>query len=726
MAPNEDEFLLLPPGMMPAVREKDLKELFRRTPAVFPKTKLSDLIAGQMCYCTFKVSNTLWSYLAVVEKVEGDDICFRVADNREFLQTGESEVPLNTQSISEDSDVYLVQAVPPSASRPLPPLAVSTADVTRALGSVARWKRMLAEDNGPTKWQFRASVVTAAVLKLCRMVEVENLDETVKTTLAEEFNFAKDAVEQKNSEEDRPEITMGQEGANVDTIRDVLKKLREKPDRGTQSDSGTIARLANDVADLKTMMKKLVVDGAVAAAASTESTKAKGGETSCAPNGECCYEAAGASLHVQKGGDPNKIGKERAPMVKEAKKSIVTNVLAINKELSDNWSLSPDAEGREEEAQQVWKELLGKTSEEVLDEVLVGKKWGGQVELAAALWHTETEVVVLHAESIHAKADDATVNAGIYNAMLTGLPSGPAKKKRVFVVLNKSHYRFGHVEKAGQKFYIFDIGREADEAQALIVDFLKSQNKGPLKSLDSADQAEKIAKAFEERHEAEKSNAKVTYASKVGRGRGRESKPAQSNRSRSSSRGSDKARSRSRSRARSRSRSRTRARSPKPKPAKCRNYSAAGTCRYGSKCLFEHVGESSSSRRKAAEPEWQVAGKKKRKKKKQAEATQVALKVHSKFDVHPGHWRSKLKKFDPKTHQLTRWVSREGSWFLLAAEPDHHEELLGRITALRKAGLTVELLSKEDEESDDEEGEDEICADHLAGRKCKHDAPYCK
>ena len=57
-------------------------------------------------------------------------------------------------------------------------------------------------------------------------------------------------------------------------------------------------------------------------------------------------------------------------MVEEAKKSIVTNVLAINKELSDNWSLSPDAGGREEEAQQVWKELLGKTSEEVLDEVL--------------------------------------------------------------------------------------------------------------------------------------------------------------------------------------------------------------------------------------------------------------------------------------------------------------------------------------------------------------------
>jgi hypothetical protein len=85
MAPNEEEFLLLPPGMMPAVREKDLKELFKRTPAVFPKTKLSDLIPGQMCYCTFKVSSTVWGYLAVVEKVEGNDICFRVADNREFL-----------------------------------------------------------------------------------------------------------------------------------------------------------------------------------------------------------------------------------------------------------------------------------------------------------------------------------------------------------------------------------------------------------------------------------------------------------------------------------------------------------------------------------------------------------------------------------------------------------------------------------------------------------------
>jgi len=117
-----------------------------------------------------------------------------------------------------------------------------------------------------------------------------------------------------------------------------------------------------------------------------------------------------------------------------------------------------------------------------MNQVCEGKTWGGYVELAAALWHSDTEIVIAHAEEIHAQATESEVEAGIYPVMLAGL-SGTAKKRRVFVVLSGQHYHVGKVTAGGTTRVIFEIGKEADEAQSHIVAYLKSQRKGPLMTL---------------------------------------------------------------------------------------------------------------------------------------------------------------------------------------------------------------------------------------------------
>ena len=99
--------------------------------------------------------------------------------------------------------------------------------------------------------------------------------------------------------------------------------------------------------------------------------------------------------------------------------------------------------------------------------------------------------------------------------------------------------------------------------------------------------------------------------------------------------------------------------------------------------------------------------------------------------MHPGRWRNKLKDVDNETHDLTSWVERDGNWVILHVEsdPDSVSDLLGRLAPLRKLGFTVELACEESSSSsDDEEIEVEsakTCADHLAGRKCRHKLP-CK
>ena len=97
------------------------------------------------------------------------------------------------------------------------------------------------------------------------------------------------------------------------------------------------------------------------------------------------------------------------------------------------------------------------------------------------------------------------------------------------------------------------------------------------------------------------------------------------------------------------------------------------------------------------------------------------------MNVHPAAWKSKLKKLDQDTYELVKWVSRQGDWFVLEADPANTSDLLARLQPLRKLGVTVEECGGDEfDDGDVPEEVDRLCAEHLAGRKCVHKAPYCK
>ena len=191
-------------------------------------------------------------------------------------------------------------------------------------------------------------------------------------------------------------------------------------------------------------------------------------------NGKCCFEAAGVALAVANGAPVSQIGRESATMVDKAKENIITNIVQIAAE-GPQFSVAEEASERQRQATKMWTEVLATSADNLMNQVCEGKTWGGYVELAAALWHSDTEIVIAHAEEIHAQATESEVEAGIYPAMLAGLPSGTAKKRRVFVVLSGQHYHVGKVTAGGTTRVIFEIGKEADEAQSHIVAYLKSQ-----------------------------------------------------------------------------------------------------------------------------------------------------------------------------------------------------------------------------------------------------------
>ena len=167
-------------------------------------------------------------------------------------------------------------------------------------------------------------------------------------------------------------------------------------------------------------------------------------------------------------------------------------------------------------------------------------------------------------------------------------------------------------------------------------------------------------------------------------------------------------------------------------------------CPYGAKCHFDHAqerrnkqpGARRQSAAKDADNEWTlVRGQKKNKKKKKQQqqrkkakaSVPAKLKIHSRSNLHPAAWRSRLKKLDPTTFGLVTWVSRESdNWYTIEADNSNAKELLARMGPLRKLGLTVEPCQEQGDE-DGEDGEDDrVCADFLSGRDCKHGAPYCK
>ncbi len=126
---------------------------------------------------------------------------------------------------------------------------------------------------------------------------------------------------------------------------------------------------------------------------------------------------------------------------------------------------------------------MGESEHEITNRVLEGKEWGGFIEIATALWHTDAECMIMHADNIHQKASALAFKGNVHDTRLNGLRAGPQAKKRkkVFVILEKNHYYFGHVDTGSVRQAIF---KDDPEAEALLVDFLMQRNKGPLAELN--------------------------------------------------------------------------------------------------------------------------------------------------------------------------------------------------------------------------------------------------
>ena len=67
--------------------------------------------------------------------------------------------------------------------------------------------------------------------------------------------------------------------------------------------------------------------------------------------------------------------------------------------------------------------------------------------------------------------------------------------------------------------------------------------------------------------------------------------------------------------------------------------------------------------------------------------------------MHPGAWRNQLKKRDRATYDLTKYVTLVDKWYKLEAHPQDEQALAARLDHLRKAGLTVQLVIDNEDES---------------------------
>jgi len=704
------------PGLMPAV-PVDLLDAAEEVS--FPRAQLSGLKVGDMCYAVWDVADSdasaearPWGFLSKVTAITDTEVQFQLADAHKATKVaqveGDHSSSINTE---EGKDVFLVTPAHPVAEvQPRPPSA-EDADIDATLENCNTWTRSVVDAD-------RRGVLRATIRKLHGKDPTTLSDDDIVAVVKEALSVAKDALEHAAPAVDPPPpIAMGQNKANVAVVRYALAAFASARSSEQLDVAALMAHLDGKFADV---LKAVQVSGASAPVTPAEKAPTTVGgmkSMSTKTGGMCAYEAAGVIRAVSEGKPLAEL--DSSTMVQSGKMSVTTNVIAISKECTEFqvYSTEPTTDERAKQAVKIWKEVTAMKPQEILDEVVAGKEWGGFVTLAASAWDLTTETVVLHADSIHAKASDTSVEAGIHPAMLAGLPSGAAKKTRAFVILKKSHYYAGYTSTGGSIRTVFNIGADADQAQALIVAHLKSANKGPLEELDQADQLEAITKTIGEWHAPK---PEVTYANKVKGGVVVQLHPAKPKpapgRSRQRSSGQSTPRARSRSRSVPRRQSHSRPRRSGAERNVCWSYRDTGKCSFKGKCKFEHVPKKAG---KGSEPSWQVAGRKKSDKR-----GCPVMKVHSKADVQCGRWRSLLKQVDAEAAALSSWVTREGDWYVLHAKPTDAAALLDRLTPLRKLQWTVEPMAEvvAGDPGDDEPGN---CSDFLVGKTCTH-SPPCK
>ena len=598
----------------------------------------------------------------------------------------------------------------------------------------------------------RLNVLKRAIMKLLSLFTGVIRDEDVEQAIDGAKKQVIDAEEVKAESSTRAPLAMGQTRTNIKVVQRVIALLKHPVEQNDMTKLFAEIKLVKlQLAELTKVAKLAPLGESTTADKPTE--EIFGDMVSMTPDGKCCWQASGVALSLKDDSSVDRahlLGDEKVLL---AKQTFVHNVLKINQVIEDEWSTGDSPSERAKESEMVWREVTGKSSSEVLREVLDGKKYGGFIEVAATMWDTDVEPIIIHADEIHAKASDKSVEVAIHTAMLSGLPVGVTKKRKTFLILEGKHYLFGFTIKGGQKKAVFKIGTEADQAQEAIVKFLKQRQAGPLESLSETDQLAQISKAFEEQaKQLKKPSPQVMWPDNEAIPEPRTSVPS----------GHRPGRGRIYRR-----------------PAKCLFFDTFGSCKHGDDCKFTHDdgsttpkqreqftsrGQSPASRthspaqrqkgrtmgtsaagnrprqirtqqpaqRKQSRTREQPADRSRSPKQRQPptfdnqlqplRSKKNCLRVHSKADLSAGEWRNQLKSIDAGTHALTSWVSRsrDGKHYFIHSNIANNKELLSRLAPLRKLQLKVDIVSHEStkDQQSPERPTKPHCAAILSGREC--------
>ena len=757
--PPPTEFLPAQPGRFSAVPKFMLTKAGKE---VFPQVDLKSVIVGRWYYVTFAIhveeESTEWGYMATVLNTNSKAARFHFTQGASTFTGVEEEseekfLDLDTSKSSKHS-IFEILNMGPAPAEPVasadPLLAFSEAQIDALLEADKSIQKTTSGSS--TDQKPRLNVLKRTIMKLLSLFTGVIRDEDVEQAIDGAKQEAIDALEVKDDSAMRAPLAMGQTRTNIKVVQRVIALLKHPVEQNDMTKLFAEIKLVKlQLAELTKVAKLASLGELTTADKPTE--EIFGDMVSMTPDGKCCWQASGATLSLTEDSSVDRahlLGDEK---VLVAKQTFVQNVLKINKILENEWSCGDSPSERAKESERLWREVIGKSPSEVLREVLDGKKYGGFIEVAATMWDTDVEPIIIHADEIHAQASDKSVEVAIHSAMLSGLPAGVTKKRKTFLILEGKHYLFGFTIKGGQKKAIIKIGAEADQAQKAIVKFLKQRQAGPLESLSETDQLAQISKAFKEQaKQLEKPSPQVMWPDIETNPGPRTSVPS----------GHRPGRGRIYRR-----------------PAKCLFFDAYGSCKHGDDCKFTHDdgsttpkqreqftsrGQSPASRSHSPaqrqkgrtmgtatagnrprqirpQPPEQLKQSRTRKQPsdrsrspKQRDSptvdrqlqplrsTKSCLRIQSKADLSAGEWRNQLKTIDAETHALTSWVSRssDGKYYFIHSNLANNKELLSRLAPLRKLQLKVDRVSHEStkDQQSPERPTKPHCAAILSGREC--------
>jgi hypothetical protein len=708
-------FLAVPSGMLPAVEEKILKKLAK----YFPQVERSNLSVGKWYYVALLVKKVKIGYLAQLVHLDEKGAWFQHAADAYLVAgtTQEEEEPCSKLEFLDDKlqeKVYAVNSAPEKEAKQSQKPAFPFEAWILEDASMKRVKIDKAE---------RASMLTQAAEKAAKVHGTspanwpEEEDEIAKLCLGYVEEATAEALEaiqvqaaSDGGEKDWDAPNFGNKPSNALIVSRTMMKMFEadtEPSKPAErSNSREIAHLSRQVDKISQQLEMLaarpaqhvrVAEGpANIVVVDEEKEQDEVDLRSMEKFGKCAFQLAGAAIQlvINAGTDLSKIAEEGANQVANAKECLTNNHCDMLNLLKDFGKEIGEIDP-EHFANAQWKEIMGKSSDIVLEQTLSTGKWGGIVELALALWHTFVEIVVVHADSINAKASDKEVQVAVHPAMLKGLPEGPTKKKmRVFAILKRGHYYLATIKTGGSERAMFNIGKDADEAQALIVAFLKSKQLGPLGQLAEAERRKLIKATIKDGASWAARVAGTPAAGQKNVALAAAAKPAKSN-------------------------------------TPCRNFEKDGNCSYGEKCNFVHDG-SRKTRNKRQKNQQQAKSAitvvKANQQPKQSAWQQVPsrerqLKVWCRTSVHPGSWRSSLQSINPAAHELVTWAKRSVAaeeWLTVQCKAGEEEKL----AKLLSENFKIKQQSRRSNSTDNHRTHH--CADFLNGGYCNHHAPYCK